>query len=290
MNLGEKLYQLRTSKGYSQDKLSEMLDVSRQSISKWENNLAVPELDKLVKLSEIFEISLDMLIKGEEFKNETVLDKKFEVNQNRKKIAYILFGFSGLLMILGTITASIVGLLFALIICIPLIISAIIYLKCEENAGLWCGWTIYIYYASLLLIMTGINTHTFINNLKFGMELNLQSGISFIQLIILILLIVKTVINFSKKYESIKLNRNLVISISLFIITLIVDYVFHDSLFYKKILWNPNTRGWALSLINACFDWAKTISFTMMVVYIVRYIKIGSIKELFKKFKKGQKK
>ena len=54
-----------------------MLDVSRQSISKWENNLAVPELDKLVKLSEIFEISLDMLVKGEEFIKETNIEKKF---------------------------------------------------------------------------------------------------------------------------------------------------------------------------------------------------------------------
>ncbi len=267
-----------------------MLDVSRQSISKWENNSAVPELDKLVKLSEIFEISLDMLVKGEEFKNETVVDKKFEVNQNHKKIAYILFGFSGLLMILGTIASSIVGLLFSLIICIPLIISAIIYLKCEDNAGLWCGWTIYIYYTSLLLIMTGINTHTFINNLRFGMELNLQSGVSFIQLIILILLIVKTIINLSKQYDLKKLNRNLIISISLFIITLIVDYMFHDSIFYKKLLWSPNTRGWALSLINACFDWAKTILFTMMSIHIVRVIKSGSVKELFNKFKKGQKK
>ena len=66
MNLGETIYRLRTAKQMSQGELAEMLDVSRQSISKWENNSAVPELEKLIRLSEIFEVSLDELVKGEE--------------------------------------------------------------------------------------------------------------------------------------------------------------------------------------------------------------------------------
>ena len=66
MNLGEMIYRLRTEKQMSQGELAEMLEVSRQSISKWENNSAVPELDKLIRLSEIFEVSLDELVKGEE--------------------------------------------------------------------------------------------------------------------------------------------------------------------------------------------------------------------------------
>ena len=59
MNLGETIYRLRTDKQMSQGELAEMLEVSRQSISKWENSSAVPELDKLIRLSEIFEVSLD---------------------------------------------------------------------------------------------------------------------------------------------------------------------------------------------------------------------------------------
>ena len=288
MNLGEKLYQLRTSKGYSQDKLSEMLDVSRQSISKWENNLAVPELDKLVKLSEIFEISLDVLIKGEESKNETFMEKKLLINDDHRKIAYVLFGLSGLLLILGTIVASIVGLLFSLILCIPFIISGFIYLKCEENTELWCGWTFYIYYTSLLLIMTGINTHTFINQIKFGLDLNFQSVVSFIQLILLILLIVNTVIRFSKKVDLNKIKKELIVSILFFVSTLVLEYIFHDSRFYKKLLWDPNTRGWILSLINAVFDWSKTIFFTYSVINIVKCVKNRSLIDF--RLKKVQKK
>ena len=66
MSLGERIYKLRTEKNLSQGELADALEVSRQSISKWETNGSVPELDKLVKLSEIFDISLDELITGKE--------------------------------------------------------------------------------------------------------------------------------------------------------------------------------------------------------------------------------
>lgn len=61
MNLGENIYRLRTERNLSQGDLADALDVSRQSVSKWENNAAVPELDKLIRLSQIFGITLDEL-------------------------------------------------------------------------------------------------------------------------------------------------------------------------------------------------------------------------------------
>ena len=61
MNLGERIYEFRNEKNLSQGDLADRLDVSRQSISKWENNMAVPDLDKLIKLCDVFEISLDEL-------------------------------------------------------------------------------------------------------------------------------------------------------------------------------------------------------------------------------------
>ena len=65
MTLGENIYRYRTLKNWSQGDLAEALDVSRQSISKWENNLAAPDLDKLIKLHTVFEVTLDELILGE---------------------------------------------------------------------------------------------------------------------------------------------------------------------------------------------------------------------------------
>jgi len=64
MNLGESIYRLRTERNMSQGDLADALDVSRQSVSKWENNMAVPDLDKLVKMSELFGITLDELVTG----------------------------------------------------------------------------------------------------------------------------------------------------------------------------------------------------------------------------------
>lgn len=66
MNFGERIYKLRTEKELSQGDLAEALEVSRQSISKWENGVSVPELEKLVKLSEVFGITLDELVTGKE--------------------------------------------------------------------------------------------------------------------------------------------------------------------------------------------------------------------------------
>ncbi len=66
MNLGENIYRFRTQKNMSQGDLADALQVSRQSVSKWENNSAVPELDKLMKMAQLFGITLDALVTGEE--------------------------------------------------------------------------------------------------------------------------------------------------------------------------------------------------------------------------------
>ena len=70
MTLGEKLYELRKKHGLSQEQLAEALNVSRQSISKWEGNINYPDSDKLIALSDYFHVSLDYLMKAD-WKNET---------------------------------------------------------------------------------------------------------------------------------------------------------------------------------------------------------------------------
>ena len=65
MKLNEKIYEYRKLNRWSQEELADKLDVSRQTISKWEVGKAVPELDKLIKLAEQFDISVDELVKEE---------------------------------------------------------------------------------------------------------------------------------------------------------------------------------------------------------------------------------
>lgn len=66
MTFGEKLLKLRSDAGLSQDKLAEMLEVSRQSVSKWERDEAMPDTDKIVLISKIFSVSTDSLLKDED--------------------------------------------------------------------------------------------------------------------------------------------------------------------------------------------------------------------------------
>ena len=62
MNIGNKIHQLRKISGMTQEQLSEKLNVSRQTISKWESGNTSPDLESIVKVSKIFHVSLDDLL------------------------------------------------------------------------------------------------------------------------------------------------------------------------------------------------------------------------------------
>ena len=63
MTLSEKIVSLRTGLGMSQGDLAERLDVSRQSVSKWETGQSVPDLDKIIKLADLFGVTVDELVR-----------------------------------------------------------------------------------------------------------------------------------------------------------------------------------------------------------------------------------
>lgn len=65
MSLGDKIAELRRQRGWSQENLAERLGVTRQSVSKWESGTSVPDLDKIIGLSELFGVTTDYLIKCE---------------------------------------------------------------------------------------------------------------------------------------------------------------------------------------------------------------------------------
>ena len=89
MNLGERLFELRKAKNLTQDDVAEKLNVSRQTVSKWETDQSTPDFDKIVPLCELFEIGVDELLTGkkpvEEKKQENVLTKQ-EVKEKSAKV------------------------------------------------------------------------------------------------------------------------------------------------------------------------------------------------------------
>lgn len=63
MNFSEKIYMLRTKARLTQDDMADKFGVSRQTIYKWENGVTYPEVDKIIKISEVFNVSIDYLLK-----------------------------------------------------------------------------------------------------------------------------------------------------------------------------------------------------------------------------------
>src|SRR5690554_3250055 len=76
MKIGERIQKLRKENNMTQENLADYLQVSRQSISKWESNLAYPETEKLIKLSKLFNVSVDYLLKGNKEVNEVIEIRK----------------------------------------------------------------------------------------------------------------------------------------------------------------------------------------------------------------------
>ena len=66
MNLSEKIMLLRKKQGWSQEELANRLNISRQSISKWESGQSQPDIDKIILLSQLFQVTTDYLLLDQE--------------------------------------------------------------------------------------------------------------------------------------------------------------------------------------------------------------------------------
>lgn len=88
MNLGEKLIKLRKEKGLSQEEVSEILDVTRQTVSKWETNMSSPDFDKIVPICKLYNISTEELFMGTKKEGS----EKSNKSNNSKKAFGIALG------------------------------------------------------------------------------------------------------------------------------------------------------------------------------------------------------
>lgn len=117
MEFNNKFYHLRKQKGLSQEELANCLNVSRQTISKWEVGDSTPDMEKLIAISDLFEISLDELVMdkipthiGEtSTKSEIVneLKKKILTDENKKKaklVLKIIAIISGIIVLIDVIS------------------------------------------------------------------------------------------------------------------------------------------------------------------------------------------
>ena len=169
MTLGQNIARLRAQKNLSQGDLADALEVSRQSVSKWETDASIPELEKLLRLAELFGVTLDELVKGESAHSEASDKGSAESaapmeakeaytavpapRETRKVVGTILLCFGALIGILLMLFAgTLVGFLLAL----PLFVCGTICLTARRRTGLWCAWALYIGFALYMRYATGL--------------------------------------------------------------------------------------------------------------------------------------
>ena len=80
--IGKKLYDLRKQSGFTQDYVAEKLGVSAQAVSKWENDIACPDIMTLPNIAELYGITIDELFKNEEVNSNVKYEKTETVNEN----------------------------------------------------------------------------------------------------------------------------------------------------------------------------------------------------------------
>ena len=281
MSLGETIYRLRTEKSLSQGDLAEMLEVSRQSISKWENNSAVPDLEKIIRLSEIFEVSLDELVKGEETPRRTATVNNIpqenvrEVGFPPRKIAGIILLCMAFLVVMFFLVAGggLAGLIFAL----PFLTCGILCFALKKNVGLWCAWDLYVLFDLYMSYATGISRASVLYSFQWTPEMNyMRLAFAWFAVISLAVMIAVTVVRFGKEPFDTeqKGRRKLIGAWAILLLIQAVAMLWRRTNFFDYILANIVSMGTVYQLISIVLSWAKIVAFTVAVVCTSRFIKM----------------
>ena len=207
MTLGENIVRLRTQKNWSQGDLADALDISRQSVSKWETDASIPELDKLLKLSELFGVTLDELVRGEDVPKTEPVPASFAPQatpecEKRRTIAGTVLLCTGavILVFCLLLTGNLLsGLLFAS----PFLICGIICFAVKRRVGLCCGWAVYLCIDLYLRFATGLSWTTIFMTHLWTTQMNYaRLSIAWVQFISMVLMILCTV----RSYRTLKVS------------------------------------------------------------------------------------
>ena len=201
MSLGTTISRLRAEKKLSQGDLADALGVSRQSVSKWETDASVPELDKLVKLSQLFGVTLDELVTGETVKESEPLSPSPSLPRQmpgRKIAAIILLCMAFLVWLVLT---ALGGPLEGLILAAPFLVCAVICFTVKRRTGLWCAWTLYGITDMILYFSTSLRWRFLFRPAVYEYYSGLHFILAFVQIGIMAALVIGTMISFRKSMK-----------------------------------------------------------------------------------------
>lgn len=194
--LGQNIYRLRSEKQLSQEELAGLAGVSRQSVSKWETGTAVPELDKLQRLCEIFGVSLDRLVNGDGNEGtSTPLEPEHEdahtqantdspqvrartplidMRDGRRVFAWMFFAVA----LISAIAAATLSEPAFLVFTAELIAAELICIF-SRRPLLFCTWYIFFLVYLHIAVVIGGASHNSLLLLPRHISLTAQTGISF---------------------------------------------------------------------------------------------------------------
>lgn len=145
MSLGERLLELRNDKHLSQEEVADKLNVTRQTISKWETDQSTPDFDKIVPLCELYEITADQLLTGKREENDVLIGDDETVKRKRAsgigKGIFLYFVSIAWIMIsipvlkINPIVAAAIFLLIIGVATYVIVYTCIVYKKDRKEKG-----------------------------------------------------------------------------------------------------------------------------------------------------------
>lgn len=194
--LAQNIYRLRSEKQLSQEELAGLAGVSRQSVSKWETGTAVPELDKLQRLCEIFGVSLDCLVNGDgnegtstslepehedahaqantDFPQERARTPLIDMRDGRRVFAWMFFAVA----LISAITATALSEPAFLVFTAELIAAELICIFTRRPL-LFCTWYFFFLVYLHIAVAIGGASHSSLLLLPRNIRLTAQTGITF---------------------------------------------------------------------------------------------------------------
>ena len=278
MTLGESITRLRTQKGWSQGDLADALDVSRQSISKWETDTSVPELEKLLRLSELFGVTLDALVRGERAETQTEnaahaappqsapTSPAPAVSHTRTVAGVILLCFGAAVFLLFLLLGGgLAGLFYAA----PFLLCALVCFTAKRHVGLWCGWAVFISLDLYLRYATGLSWSQVFLTFRWEASWNyVRLAVAWAQFLGMLAMLLCTL----RAYRALRLpatkkRLDLLAGgwvIALAALPLLMDYVILPPL---RELWPSGSRVFSLAFpVSLLYSYARLALITVLLV------------------------
>lgn len=286
MTLGQRIAECRKAKGFSQEDLANLLNISRQSVYKWESDQSVPELDKLVTLGEIFGVTLDELIKGEKYtdKPDSVKsvpdfdDSSDNSIRSKRSIKQTVLG--GISLAVGLIVSLLLTVLGAgplgFVYGIPFFAMGIICLVSEKYTGLKCAWAAYISFCFYMRLATGISASLVWKTLEWEASMNyVRLTFGWVMCLLLLLMVFVTVKAMLKNHQ--KSEKDLIIAIVCAVLFVAMKYFPLGKILINNIPNDASTANY-ITFINIVFELLSLVRTGLVIIFAGKVIPLVKAK------------